>query len=201
LSFFISFFFSFTGSLTPGTINLSAVQLGLDKKPRIAWRLATAAAIMEYMYAWLAVKFESLITSSPFVIKNFQLIAAFVMLTLGLLTLRAATKPTAFTSRLNNSGFLKGLVLGILNPLSMPYWLGVIAYLKSQHWLDLSTNFQLHSFLAGVSAGVFTLLVSAAYLAERVVVLIQHKAELLKKMPGYLMITLGVFALLRWLLS
>ena len=43
MNFFISYFFSFTGSLTPGTINLSAVQLGLDKKPQIAWRLALAA--------------------------------------------------------------------------------------------------------------------------------------------------------------
>jgi len=47
VNFFFSFFFSFTGSLTPGTINLSAVQLGLDKKPHIAWRLALAAGIME----------------------------------------------------------------------------------------------------------------------------------------------------------
>ncbi|HTL08581.1 MAG TPA: hypothetical protein VL307_10005, partial [Chitinophagaceae bacterium] len=59
MNFFFSFFFSFTGSLTPGTINLSSVQLGLDKKPHIAWRLALAAAMVEYMYAWVAVKFEA----------------------------------------------------------------------------------------------------------------------------------------------
>ncbi|MES1221973.1 MAG: LysE family transporter [Bacteroidota bacterium] len=198
MNFFFSFFFSIAGSLTPGTINLSAVQLGLDKKVHLAWRLALAAAFMEYIYAWLAVKFENYITASPLIVKNFHLIAAVVMLTLGMLTLRAATRPATFTNRLNNSGFLRGLVLGILNPLSMPFWIGVTAYLKSQHWIDLSTPFQLHSYLAGVSIGVFTLLVSVAYLAGKVVTVLNQQSEVLKKIPGFLMLALGLFALLRY---
>ncbi|MEO6313875.1 MAG: LysE family transporter [Chitinophagaceae bacterium] len=201
MNFFFSFFFSFTGSLTPGTINLSAVQLGLDKKPHVALRLAAAAAFIEYGYAWLAVKFEAFITASPVVVRNFQLIAAVVMLTLGILAIRAAAQPSAFTQHFNNSGFRRGLALGILNPLAMPFWMGVTAFLKSQHWIDLSTNFQLHSYLAGVSLGVFTLLVSVAYLANKVVTIIQQKSELLKKLPGFIMVALGLFALLRYLLG
>ena len=201
VNFFFSFFFSFTGSLTPGTINLSAVQLGLDKKPHIAWRLALAAATIEYLYAWLAVTFETFITSTPVVVKNFQLIAAIVMLTLGILTYRAASKPSKFTERFNNSGFRRGLTLGILNPLAMPYWLGITAYLKSQHWIDLSTNFKLHTYLAGVSLGVFTLLVSVAYLANKIVSFIQHKTEMLKKIPAFIMMGLGVFALIRYFIQ
>jgi len=201
VNFFFSFLLSFTGSLTPGTINLSAVQLGLDKKPQLAWRLALAAGSIEYMYAWLAVKFEAYITSSPVVIKNFQLIAAAVMLTLGLLTLRAASKPSAFTAKFHNSGFRRGLVLGILNPLAMPYWLGMTAYLKSQHWIELSTAVKLHTFLAGVALGVFTLLVSVAYLANKVVSVIQHKAALLKKIPAFIMLGLGLFALVRYIVT
>ena len=198
MNFFFSFFFSFTGSLTPGTINLSAVQLGLDKKPQIAWRLALAAASIEYIYAWLAVKFEAFITSAPVVMNNFQLIAAIVMLTLGTLTIRAASRPSTFTEKFYNSGFRRGLTLGILNPLAMPFWIGVTAYLKSQHWIDLSTSFQLHSYLAGVSLGVFTLLVTVAYLANKVVSVIKHNSELLKKIPGFMMLGLGVFALVRY---
>ncbi|MEO5683554.1 MAG: LysE family transporter [Chitinophagaceae bacterium] len=200
MNFFFSFFLSFTGSLTPGTINLSAVQLGLDKKPQVAWRLASAAALIEYGYAWLAVKFEAYITAAPLVVKNFQLLAAVVMLTLGLLTIRSASRHSNFTVKFNNSGFRRGIVLGILNPLAMPFWIGITAYLKSQQWIDLSTNLQLHSYLAGVSAGVFTLLVSVAYLANKVVAIIQQRSELLKKIPGFIMLALGSFALIRYLL-
>ena len=105
MNFFFSFFFSFTGSLAPGTINLSAVQLGLDHKAHIAWRLALAAAFMEYIYAWLAVKFEYFITSAPVVVKNFELIAAVVMLILGSLTIWSATKPSKFSEKFHSSGF------------------------------------------------------------------------------------------------
>lgn len=123
------------------------------------------------------------------------------MLILGMLALRAASKPSTFTIRFTNSGFRRGLALGILNPLAMPYWTGITAYLKSQHWINLSSNFQLHSYLAGVSSGVFTLLVAAAYLAKKVVSVIQHKTELLKKIPAFMMLGLGVFALGRYFLQ
>jgi len=130
-----------------------------------------------------------------------MLIAAIVMLTLGILTLRAAARPSTFTEKFNNSGFRRGLTLGILNPLAMPFWIGVTAYLKSQHWIDVSTHVGLHSYLAGVAAGVFTLLVTVAYLANKVVSVIQHKAVLLKKIPGFIMIALGLFAVGRYLVN
>lgn len=198
INFLLAFTFSFTGSLAPGTVNLSSLQLGLDNKAYLAWRFALAAAIMEYIYAFLAVTFEKLITSSPIIVQNFHLIAAIVMLTLGILNIRSASKPTNLSVRLQNSGFRRGLVLGILNPLAMPYWIGMVAYLKSQHWIDLSAPVQLHSFLLGVSAGVFTLLVSVAYLASRVIKLLREN-QLIRKIPGYLMLLLGIYALIRYI--
>jgi threonine/homoserine/homoserine lactone efflux protein len=199
INFLLSFTFSFTGSLTPGTVNLSSVQLGLDNKTYLAWRFALAAAIMEYIYAFLAATFENIIRSSPVIVQNFHLIAAVVMLTLGILNIRSASKPTNFSVRLQNSGFRRGLVLGLLNPLAMPYWIGMIAYLKSQGWINLTTPLQLHSFLLGVSAGVFTLLVLVAHLASRVIKLYQEN-QLIKKFPGYLMLILGIYALIRYII-
>jgi threonine/homoserine/homoserine lactone efflux protein len=64
LNFLWGFFFSFIGSIPPGTINLTCVQLGLEKKIKIAWRFAIAASVMEYPYAWIAVEFAEWITSS-----------------------------------------------------------------------------------------------------------------------------------------
>jgi threonine/homoserine/homoserine lactone efflux protein len=200
MNFILSYLFSFTGSLTPGTINLSAVQLGLEKKTHIVWRLALAAAFMEYVYAWLAVRFENIITSTPLIVANFQLIAAIVMLTLGSLTLWSASNPSAFFEKFSNSGFRRGLVLGILNPLSMPFWIGVTAYLKSQHWINLSTVIGLHSYLLGVSAGVFTLLMLVGHMAQKVVNVIRYHPILLKRVPGFAMLLLGTYALVRYLI-
>ena len=78
-AFFIGALFSFLGSIPPGTLNLSVLQLGLENKVGTALRFASAVAIVEYPYTWIGVQFQYWITSSPMVIENFQLITAVVI--------------------------------------------------------------------------------------------------------------------------
>lgn len=192
-AFALAFFFSFIGSIPPGTINLTILQLGLEHKIKIAWRFALAAALIEYPYAWLAVKFESFITSSPVVIENMQLITAIVMTVLGILNLWSTTKPTSFTQKFSQSGFRRGIVLGILNPLAMPYWIGITAYLRSQHWIDLSSTLTFQAYLIGVSLGALTILVVLMYLAKKIALGFQNNPWI-KKIPGVMMLVLGIYA-------
>jgi len=49
------------------------LQMGLEHRIKIALRFALAVAIVEYPYAWIAVEFEQLITSSPVVLQNLSL--------------------------------------------------------------------------------------------------------------------------------
>jgi len=189
------------GSLTPGTVNLSVLQSGLDNKPSTAIRMAAGAAIIEYFYAWLAVRFELLITSSPMILANMRLITAIVMTGLGLMTILSSPGPSKPRESMRRNGFAKGLLLGIFNPLAIPYWTGATAYFKSQGWIDLSTTFGLHSFLFGVSLGVFSLLVLVTYGARRLAKILLEKKSTLRKIPGYLMLGLGIFAFTRYFIA
>lgn len=200
LAFGLAFFFSFTGSIPPGTINLTVLQLGLEEKVNIAWRLALAAALVEYPYAWLAVKFEKLITSSPAIQENMHLITAVVMLVFGFLNLRSAQKPTNFTQKLHASGFRRGLMLGILNPLAMPYWIAVTAYVRSQGWIELKDMLALQSYLFGVTLGALALLIVLIYLGKRVALSFQSNPYI-KKIPGFVLLGLGVFALVQYFIA
>ena len=195
LVFFIAFAFSFIGSIPPGTLNLTIIQLGLEHRIAIAWRFAIATALIEYPYAWLAIEFESLITSSPAIIENIQLIAALVMVMLGVVNVWAAKKQGRFYQRFNDSGFRRGIILGVLNPMALPFWIGVTAYLKSQQWITLSSWEEKHCYLAGVSLGALTLFMTLAYLAKRVISQFQHNT-LLKKIPGIILLALGIYGLL-----
>ncbi|HOX82726.1 MAG TPA: LysE family transporter [Chryseolinea sp.] len=198
LSFVISFAFSFVGTIPPGTLNLSIIQLGLDKKIRTAWRFGIAASIVEYPYAWLAVKFEYLITSSPLITENIQLITAIVMLTVGVLTLWTANKPSELGEKFKDSGFRRGILLGILNPLALPFWVGTTAYLRGQHWIDLSTTLNLHAYLLGASLGALAVFMLFAYLAQRIISEFQQ-GDRVKKIPGYILLALGSYAFVRYL--
>ena len=198
LTFAVAFIVSFVGSIPPATINLTIIQLGLDKKMDLAFRLALGAALMEYPYAWIAVKFESMITASPVVVENFHLLAAIVMTTLGILNLWSANKPSSFTQKFNDTGFRRGIIIGILNPLAIPFWIGVTAYLESEHWIDISSSVGLQSYLAGITIGGFVILIVLAYLAKKVISNFEHN-NFIKKIPGYALLILGVYAFLQYL--
>ena len=191
--FIIGFVFSFLGSIPPGTMNLCVLQLGLEKKVAVALRFSLAVMIIEYPYTWIGVVFENWITSNPAIIENFQLITAVVMTLMGLLNIWAARKPTEFTTRFNESGFRRGLILSILNPMAIPFWIGVTAYLKAQRWIDLSTTGLLHTYILGTALGAMALLTVFTFLAHRLSGYITN-GKLVKLVPGITLLALGLYA-------
>lgn len=197
LTFLIAFFFSFIGTIPPGTMNLTIIGLGLEHRISTAWRFALAAAIIEYPYAWLAVEFENLITTSPVITDNFQIITAIVMIVLGVISLRTSQKPSTFAKRFRESGFRRGILLALLNPLALPFWVAMTAYLKSQQWIDLDTKTEIHFYLLGVSLGSLALLIMLAYLARKVVSQFQGNT-FLKKIPGITLLILGAYAVMQY---
>jgi threonine/homoserine/homoserine lactone efflux protein len=191
--------FSFIGSIPPGTLNVSVLQLGLENKVNTALRFALAVAIVEYPYAWIAVEFEGWISSYPWMVANLQLITAITVTTLGLFTLWAARKPSTFSVKFNESGFRRGLILSILNPMAIPYWTAATAYFRAQGWIDLSSKPLIHSYVFGTSVGAMLLLTLFTFMAAKLAPHI-HQNKYLKMAPGFIMLALGIYAFLRYFL-
>jgi threonine/homoserine/homoserine lactone efflux protein len=199
--FLIGFVFSFIGSLPPGSINMSAIQLGLENKFRTAVYFSLAASVMEYPYAWIAVGFGEFITSNPHVAQQLKWISAVVMLALGFINIREVQKAReSATVNTTNYGFTKGLALAILNPMAMPYWLGVTTGLKTSGFLKLPDQLSVHAYLFGIVCGTFVLLVLAArlsvWLGHRL-----HRNKVIQYIPGIVLIVLGIYSLLLYILQ
>jgi threonine/homoserine/homoserine lactone efflux protein len=191
--FLVGLITSFIGSIPPGTLNILVLQLGLENKLRIAIRFALAVALIEYPYTWIAVEFEQLITSSPVIKENFQLLGASLMTILGIFALWAARKPSEFSVKFQNSGFRRGLVLSILNPQAIPWWIALTAYLKVQGWILLDTTWRLHAYILGTAVGVFILLLLLALAARKISSQFQHSLAL-RLLPGVVLLVLGLLA-------
>ncbi len=198
--FLLGFIFSFIGSIPPGTLNITVMQLGLDKKTGIALRFALAVSIIEYPYAWIGVQFEYWISSSPLIVENFQLIAAVVMTALGIFNLLPSKPPTGFAKRFSESGFRRGIALSMLNPMAIPYWMGFTAYMKAQGWIDLATTGLLHTYVFGTAVGAMALLALLVFLAERIAPHVQG-SRWIKIVPGLVLLVLGLYAFSRYLIS
>jgi threonine/homoserine/homoserine lactone efflux protein len=192
--FFIGAIVSFIGSIPPGTLNILVLQLGLENKLKAALRFALAVALIEYPYAWIAVEFEAWITSSPAIQQHFKLLAASVMIVLGVLGVWTAQKPTIVSVKMQESGFVRGLILSILNPQAIPWWIGVTAYLKSEEFVVLDTPWRVHSYVLGTAIGALALLTLLAILAERLSHLVTHN-KLLAMVPGIVLLVLGILTL------
>lgn len=200
VTFAIGFFFSFIGTLPPGTISLSIVQLGLKNRIDVAWRMTIAAAITEYPYAWVAVVFQDYLTASLDLTGAFRLLAGMVMVVIGALNLWASAKPSRLSRRFEESGFRKGVLLGLINPLAIPFWMAMTAYLKAHGWVTLADNFELQAYLLGISAGTLVVFMLFAYLA-RTVVSRFHTSAWLQKAPAILLIFLGLYSFAEYMLG
>jgi threonine/homoserine/homoserine lactone efflux protein len=197
--FLVGLIISFIGSIPPGTLNLAVLQLGMEQKIKTALRFALAVSIIEYPYAWIGVVFEDWVTSSPIIVDNFQLITAIVMTLIGAFSIWSARKPSEFSVRFNESGFRRGIVLSILNPMAIPFWVAYTAFLKSQGWIDISTPWLVHSYVLGTAVGVMILLIIFAFLAKR---LAHHVKDnrIVKMVPGVTLLLLGLYAFINYLL-
>jgi threonine/homoserine/homoserine lactone efflux protein len=197
--FLVGALVSFIGSIPPGTLNLAVLQLGMEQKVKTALRFALAVAIIEYPYAWIAVVFEDWVTSSPIIVDNFQLITAIVMTVIGAFSIWSARKPSEFSVRFNESGFRRGIILSILNPMAIPFWIAYTAFLKSQGWIDVSTPWLIHSYVLGTAIGVLILLIIFAFLAKRLAHYVKDN-RIVKMVPGVTLLILGLYAFVNYLL-
>lgn len=191
--FFLGFLFSFIGSIPPGTLNVTVLQLSLERQIPIALRFALAVAIIEYPYAWIGVQFEYLISNSPVILDNFQLIAALVMTLLGISNLWPSKTPTGFARKFQESGFRRGILLSLLNPMAIPYWMVFTAYLKAQGLIDLHSVGLLHSYVFGTAVGTLALLGVLIFFAQRLAPYVQG-SRWLKIIPGLILLGLGLYA-------
>jgi threonine/homoserine/homoserine lactone efflux protein len=194
--FTVGLAFSFLGSIPPGTLNILVLQLGLESRVKTAMRFALAVAIIEYPYTWIAVVFEDLITSSPIIEQNFQLLGAIVMTVIGFVMVWSARKPSQFSSKFSESGFRRGLVLSILNPQAIPFWIAVTAYLKVEGWIVLDTQARIHSYVFGTSVGVLILLTMLAYGGKKISFTFQSSIWV-RILPGVILLVLGLVGLTR----
>ena len=199
IAFILGAVFSFLGSIPPGTLNMLVLQMGLEGRVRAALKFSMAVAIIEYPYAWIAVEFEAWVTRNPVILEHFQLITAVVMTAAGVLVLRSTLSAGPQPVQSNDSGFRRGLILSILNPMAIPFWMAITAFLRSSGWLDITTPIRLHSYVLGTSVGTILLLLIFIFLARRVAGYATGN-NWIKKVPGVVLVVLGIYAFIKYLI-
>jgi threonine/homoserine/homoserine lactone efflux protein len=172
LIFMLTFGISFLGSVHPGPVNLSVVQATLRRGYRTGLWLAAGGCVPEILYGLLAVRGVKLFERWPGLFETLRVAVVPVLLGLGTWTLwrtyqPAPSRPAAPDDAGGRYSFGRGLVLSLLNPQLLAFWVVILVWYHGYPVLRVDTAGRQVAFVAGTSLGAFGILYVYARLVQR----------------------------------
>ncbi len=158
--FFLGFGASFLGSLPIGVLNISALHIGANQGLRSAFFFSAAVALVEFIQAFLAVRFSDFIVANAWLDKviHIGVIPVFIIVGFYFLLKQTTSGPLPQASNFKN-----GVFLSAINPLAIPFWVFYATYFGEQGWLIFENAFILF-FILGISIGTLAALIIFANL-------------------------------------
>ena len=194
ISFLLAFGFSFIGSIPPGAINLSVIQYSIEDKINAAIRFSIASALVEFPYALIALLFSEFLLSTDVILNNIKLISTSLILVLAIINTYSYLFPSKKVNINKSMGFRKGLLISIFNPLAIPFWIGVSAFLLNLKWIMLDSIEKKIVFAAGVSLGTLSLLFTLIVIAVKFKIKVENQG-LSKLIPAIVFWLLGFYGI------
>lgn len=170
LIFLLTFFISFVGSIHPGPLNLSVIQVTLKKGLGIGLLVALGGVIPEIIYGYLAVEGVMIFEKHPTVFSIMQWAVVPILLVLGIVQIKSSkTNKTEIknteSNHINSVG--KGFFLSLFNPQLLPYWIVILVNYQNNELLKINTLTDKLFFVLGTSTGAFALNYVYAYIAYK----------------------------------
>lgn len=162
LSFLWGVWWSYVFSLPPGIINLSVMDTTARKGLKYGIILACAAVIVEFIQSFIGTKFSSWFFENPSinVIIKIAIIPIFILLSINYYikayrSYRDHKLKVDRTSKGKKVGsFGKGLLVGVLNPIAIPFFIVLAAKTQEEGLLKDSWS-SILIYVAGTTIGTF----------------------------------------------
>ncbi len=154
--FFIVFIISFLGSVHPGPLNVSVVEITLKNSLKSGLIMATGGVIPEFIYSWLAIEGTLFFQRNRVIFNGLQWAMVLVLIAMGMATIFSKNKEIK-TTIVSSGLFLKGFLLSILNPQLLVFWLLITVYFQGIEFLQIDTIFEKIAFVLGTGIGAFAL--------------------------------------------
>ena len=206
LIFFITFIISFLGSIHPGPLNLSVIQITLRKNLFLGLLMALGGIIPEIIYGYLAVEGVMIFEKYSLIFQIMKWAVVPILLIMGYLELTKKKK----SKTVNDYAFeeitserwqtiSKGFFLSLFNPQLLPFWIVVLVNYQNYNLLKISVLSDKIWFILGTSTGAFALNYVYARIAsvkrEQIFGLLnQNKFE---QMIGWTFVGMGVLQIIK----
>lgn len=154
LTFFIGVIANFIGYIPPGNINLSLVQIAINRGIKQALQFIIAFSCVEFFFTYFIMNAADWLAEQL----NLNTIIDWIMMVLfgvmGAITWIHRNKAPENKKDSDRDSIKYGILLGFLNPVQVPFWLITGSYLISHEWIATG-RLALVIFSTGSAAGAF----------------------------------------------
>ncbi len=166
---------SFIVAIPVGPVNLAVVQNSIKYGMISGIKIALGSATVEFFYCFVALWGVKTFLASPNIMFFLQIISIPILIFMGIYNLlrkKETEEKDNETNKPSKGDFFLGASLTIVNPILLPFWMGVAAYLKTLHIFgenfhflhDRSTNW---AFIIGVALGSFLFLTLVSFISSK----------------------------------
>jgi len=191
---FIGFIIGFLGYLPPGNINLTVIQMSIGRHRSHLLYFILFASLMEFVYCFGSLMGMKFLLTEPKFILVIRWSSILVFTILGIISFLHRVKEPEHRS----SGIRRGMLIALLNPLQVPFWLIWGVYVLHNGWVK-PTLISITLFSIITAAGALTILWLYAVAGRKMETILNAHQLLLHRVIGCIFIGLAVLELLKLL--
>lgn len=154
---FFGFFFSFTGSITPSMLNMTALKVSLEKGNIAANKYAFGVSLIVIPQVVIAVFLTKYITDNPKVLETLEKAGIVIFIFLAFYFYKKSKISIDELKPKKENPFLIGITLSLLNMFAIPFFCGVIVSLDVFNFFYFDV-FSITSFTTGSLLGTYYIL-------------------------------------------
>lgn len=201
LTFLIAFTATIVGTIPFGPINLSVVNITLNKSVGKGFQFSLGAALIEIFEALLAISFGVYIQQFLEDYAWIQLIIITLFIGIGVFYLLRKTNPKLGKDKKIKVGeFAKGLGVAIANPQALPFWLFMLTFIAQYLSIDYRGAY-LIGFLSGVFIGKLLALMLFVYLSDFLKKRLETSCKLINRTLGTILLLIGIIQAIKYYLG
>jgi threonine/homoserine/homoserine lactone efflux protein len=147
---------SFLGSLPLGTLNVAAMQIGIQESIKDALYFSFGSLLVEMVYVRISLVGMDWVRKQEKLMKIMEWITLSIIIALAIGSFIAAAKGSGATKNVflknNIHRFLLGMGMCFINPVQIPFWFGWSTVLFTKKILEPKPN-QYNSYILGIGLG------------------------------------------------
>jgi len=197
--FALTFLAAAVATLPPGLLNMNAAKISVERCKKFGVYFSLACSLVIFIEALGAAAFSKYLFEHPETINHILVGALLIFIVLFFYFWKKSNRDLTELAPSSSNSFLKGISLALLNLLTLPFYAGLHAALRSSKIARLATSETL-VFATAALSGTFAILYGYAYGFAKISFDEQRFEKRSNRIIAGLMLLLVVFTFIRlWL--